>query len=304
MNRSPLSEVDAAVVEEKLHQLCACAEDWETHCVQFISPVVEVALKEEGHDGMTNPDVYDVDVEDLMDDNLDDDEDSDDEPASDVENGAGKTEAGVKHKSTESQAPRMQLAESQVSAMEALTSLSIDLPSSYDAALLAHLEFSKMAAVERSLREGQANDTLDQLRTHLITKYAYRKGKEKVSGQKANMQANRNIRCQTELINKAAQEYRRARGAILKLGLPDKDSSYRELHAGDLSLFAMQSDDMHLGDSRRSPSWLWEDVSFAAELGESAWKDYMEEAVWVHWFHSSARCSRWCEELALLEEEM
>ena len=75
-----------------------------------------------------------------------------------------------------------------------------------------------------------------------------------------------------------------------------------------------------LGDSRRLHLWLWDDVSFINNIVDAKIKGYMEEggfqlflqgacanviaAVRVHWFHSSARCARWTEELALLEEEM
>ncbi|PCH36136.1 hypothetical protein WOLCODRAFT_81581, partial [Wolfiporia cocos MD-104 SS10] len=274
INSKLVSGQDADIVQDRKRQLWARLEEWEALHTRFITVVVESALETRA------------------------------EPTSEAEGEGERTDVGLKRRSTESQSAETWVHQDQAAAVAELQSFSINLPSSYNSSLSTHPDFAKICSVERSLCEGQANDALYQVRTHLITKYAHRKRKEKVTGQKANAQANKNIRKQTELICRAAREYRRARDALLRLGMPKDDPTYRELREADLALFAMQADEMQLGDSRHSASWLWEDASFVKNVSDAALKSYMEEGVRVHWFRSRARCACLTEEVELLEEEM
>ena len=153
----------------------------------------------------------------------------------------------------------------------------IHLPSDYPVGITTHSAMSQAAEVERRLRQGQANDALDDLRAHLITSYAVKQEKRAGSGQIHNTRANIKIKNHQQTVDAAASRYRLAREKLMSLGLSKEDRTYRELKASDIVPFTVYTVDQQLGDSKRQPSWLWSDFRFVEGQRDEI-RQYCEES--------------------------
>ncbi|OBZ69424.1 hypothetical protein A0H81_10689 [Grifola frondosa] len=197
----------------------------------------------------------------------------------------------------------------------------IDLPSSYDPRVQRHASMVSVVEVEKTLRQVQAKAALDEVRTHIITNEAFKIQKHNVSGQKATTRATNQIRKKQQAINEAASKYRRARRTLITLGMKREDRTYRELKPEDVRKFTLYSAQQQLGQSKETPSWIWESFSFVEEQQDEKYRDFFDDgtglwllpsdrlfdmflSVGVHWFRSSALKQRWDEQVRLLEEEM
>ncbi|PCH36711.1 hypothetical protein WOLCODRAFT_157410, partial [Wolfiporia cocos MD-104 SS10] len=156
-----VSGQDADIVQARKRQLWARLEEWEALHTRFIAVVVESALETRAEPSGIN-EIVEWDVKLEVDTQGDEDEDSDEEQASEAEGEGEHTDVGLKRKSTESQGTETRVHQDQAAAVAELQSFSISLPSSYNSLLSTHPDFAKICSVERSLREGQANDALDQ----------------------------------------------------------------------------------------------------------------------------------------------
>lgn len=130
-------------------------------------------------------------------------------------------------------------------------------PSSFNQAVRSSLQLNKLAAVEYSLREGQAYDALENVRLAIkIFNFNLDFKKTYVHGQGPNTRAQEYLRTLTNDKKTAADTYRRSRAALIKLGLSETDSSLRELL--DSELWSKDtSRPARLGDSRKEDPWFW-----------------------------------------------
>ena len=131
--------------------------------------------------------------------------------------------------------------------------------------------------VEKKLREGQANDALEDLRSQLITSYALQQEKKKVTGQKRTTRQLAAIGRKKRAIEVAAERYRRARGALICLGMSEDDKTFKELKKEDVKAFVVYTADQQLGDSKKESSWIWEDLSFVKNANNEALSEYYED---------------------------
>ncbi len=124
--------------------------------------------------------------------------------------------------------------------------------------------------IERRLREIEAQDSLDDLRTQLITSYGLQAKKKDVRGQRRTTRAYGAIQRKWKSIQAAAAAYRRTRTALLALGMSESDPRFRILKKEDVKAFTVFSADQQLGDSKKcvKPSWIWEDLSFVDAQGD------------------------------------
>lgn len=155
----------------------------------------------------------------------------------------------------------------------------IDLPSSVHRIIRKHPAMKAAVDMEMGLREHQAHDALDDLRTQLITSAGMRQKKQEVSGQNRTTRAAGAIIRKNKAVQAAAASYRRARGALLALGMSTKDEEFRELRKEDVKAFTVLAEEQLLGDSKKSPSWIWENLEFIDARGEGAVKEYFEEGM-------------------------
>ena len=114
-----------------------------------------------------------------------------------------------------------------------------------------------LADVELALRKGQAYDALNKLRTSIrIWNYNFEFKKNEVRGQKQNTRAQRFLKTLHEDIKSAAATYRRARAALVHLGIPEDDIVFRPLLDSELYL-KNTTKPAKLGDNRKEDPWFW-----------------------------------------------
>ncbi|OCH85647.1 hypothetical protein OBBRIDRAFT_807358 [Obba rivulosa] len=178
---------------------------------------------------------------------------------------------------------------------EGVNGLWIELPLSYSARIIRCESMKEAVDIERRLREGQANDALAEfsLKEHQ---------RKETTGIEAMMRSQRQIQKQSEAIDRAADMYTRAHTALLTLTEKTDECRYRALEAGDIVAFMMRG--QVIGESRKASSWIWEDCSWLDNTEEGAVKNFVKNAIRVHWFRRAALKTRWDEQKLLIEEEM
>ncbi|KDQ07224.1 hypothetical protein BOTBODRAFT_180892 [Botryobasidium botryosum FD-172 SS1] len=99
-----------------------------------------------------------------------------------------------------------------------------------------------------------------------------------------------------------AEAYRRARRALLSLGMDPADDTFQALKDADYAAKNMGDrwENVSLGEGKRVMSWIWT-VGRDAGVTETSWSD---EADRVLWFRACARRDRWKEEVETLEAEI
>jgi hypothetical protein len=133
----------------------------------------------------------------------------------------------------------------------------LQLPSAFTPEMCRSLGLGDLGTVEYSLREGQAYDALSSLR-QVIQEYNYNllDKKHSVHGVAAGIRAGTFLRVLTSDKRSSANKYRRARNALIALGLPQTDARWRELH--DDELWGKNvSTTRTMGDSQKRDPWFW-----------------------------------------------
>ncbi|KAJ7238319.1 hypothetical protein B0H12DRAFT_995256, partial [Mycena haematopus] len=178
---------------------------------------------------------------------------------------------------------------------------SMFLPSCFPAQTRSELSMEALAQVEYELRQGQAFDALDEARTAIRT-YSFNLGLKKASihGVGATTKAQNFLKTLSNDIQVAADTYRRARTALVMLGMAENDPVLKPLDRKDLTIKGMMR--ANIGDSKKADSWIW-------TTGRGVDLDPEEEAEWeaelerVKWFRDRALRDRAVEEVELLDEE-
>jgi hypothetical protein len=119
------------------------------------------------------------------------------------------------------------------------------------------LGLTGLAELEYELRLGQAHDALDDVRTKIkIFNANLDYKKRNIFGQRANTRAQQYLKTLSVDKVNAADKYRRARRALLHLGLPENDQSLRPLQ--DHELWGKDTGHLaQLGDTKREEPWFW-----------------------------------------------
>jgi hypothetical protein len=137
----------------------------------------------------------------------------------------------------------------------------LQLPSAFNAALRQTLGLTELATIEYELREGQAHDALKSLR-QIIQEFNHNllDKKNNVHGITATLRSESFLRVFTSDKQIAAATYRRARNAMISLGLSSTDSLWRELRDDQLwgkNVSTVRS----MGDSKIRDPWFWQVVA-------------------------------------------
>ena len=135
---------------------------------------------------------------------------------------------------------------------------------------------TELAKCEYDLRLGQAHDALEEVQTKIkIFNANLDFKKQNVYGQKPNTRAQQYLRTLSDDKISAADKYRRARAALLQLGLSGCDSSLRALH--DDELWGKDtSRPARLGDSKKEEPWFWT-VGLPSGLSETERSEWSVE---------------------------
>ncbi|KAG8818805.1 hypothetical protein FRC19_010305 [Serendipita sp. 401] len=158
----------------------------------------------------------------------------------------------------------------------------------------------QLAQIEQRLREGQANDALEAIRTFLAHRVAlFRTKRLDMSGQKSNTRADAVVRRVGEQIQHAAAQYRRAYRAMLSLGMSPANSIYQDLQDSHLTPGSV-FDVPHIPGQGRELSWIWQNTDVIRNMDDN-WLDEVER---VQFLDAKVHCDRWAEEVELLKTEL
>jgi hypothetical protein len=134
---------------------------------------------------------------------------------------------------------------------------SLKLPSSFTSAQRATLGLDDLAAIEYDLREGQAYDALHEVREAIKTfNYNLAFKKTNIHGQRANTRAQSFLRSLAGDKVSAADKYRRARTALLSLGLREDDKVFQPLYDNQLWMKNV-NEPRKLGEKAVVDPWIW-----------------------------------------------
>ncbi|KAJ7884172.1 hypothetical protein B0H14DRAFT_2339297 [Mycena olivaceomarginata] len=155
---------------------------------------------------------------------------------------------------------------------------------------------------EYELRKGQAVQALNDLWSRLISRTREYKHRGKVSGVRAKTRSGTRVANIQAEVDRAANEYRAARAALVALGprLQRKDHAHlRVLNAADAAAEEAEVAQQKAEDGMEM-SWIWK---VDGATGED--KDLVDnEALRIEWARVRAKAMRYAEETDLLEEEM
>jgi hypothetical protein len=137
----------------------------------------------------------------------------------------------------------------------------LQLPSDFTPELRQSLGLTQLAVIEYELREGQAHDALKSLR-QVIQEFNHNllDKKGNVHGIAATLRSESFLRVLTSDKRIAATTYRRARNAMINLGLSKTDLQWRELCDDQLwgkNVSVVRS----MGDSKTRDPWFWQIVA-------------------------------------------
>lgn len=131
------------------------------------------------------------------------------------------------------------------------------LPSEFPQHMRSALGLEELTKAEYALREGEAHDSLADVRLAIKTfnfNVAFKIAQ--IQGQSANTRAQNFLRTLANDRIVAADAYRRARAALVNLGLPEADKTLKPLVNDEL--WAKNTRDMpKMGESKMVDPWIW-----------------------------------------------
>ncbi|KAH9912946.1 uncharacterized protein B0H18DRAFT_889089, partial [Fomitopsis serialis] len=180
----------------------------------------------------------------------------------------------------------------------------LGLPSNFSRNALAANGLQRLAAHELTLRRGQANDALQQLRI-LIGKKSFefrttiRHGR--IDGNKKRTRSFTKLGNLDRAVQLQAAIYRRARAAMQVLGLSEEEQAkYQQLTADDLKTVTAVAEPNKRGQRHKSSSWIW-NVNVGGDMRSN---DELGIIHRVQWFHARSKVDRLEEEAAILRREL
>lgn len=194
------------------------------------------------------------------------------------------------------------------------------LPSGVRRGLRKAAWFDALSTFERELRKGQADDALSNLRLALKYKDSLLKGRRRVAyGNKNSTRAAVLLRRVEDLVQHRANTYRRARDAMIALGLSTNDTSFPVLDPTDVVLKVVYGG-KELGSGVYTGSWIWTDGprGILSDAEEDEWEEegtsipFLEMNILnscyvgnkVEWFRAKIDLQQWREESEILDEEL
>ncbi|KAJ7592036.1 hypothetical protein C8J56DRAFT_781105 [Mycena floridula] len=167
----------------------------------------------------------------------------------------------------------------------------------------------KLQQYEWVLREAQANDALEGVRSQLrMNAFLVKRKIDYASGVRENNRSNSTIQNTSSKMRAHADRYRVARKALWNLRdfIDDKPASFfehfRELHDEDCK--PLPIDRLQVGEGRaiRVITWIW--TALGTNIRETGDKRVLLDEMRIQWLKYRARAMRWEEEVELLQEEM
>lgn len=146
------------------------------------------------------------------------------------------------------------------------------LPSEYSPNIRVELKLEALAQVEFTLREVDAHNALQELRSAIRTlNVNYAVKKDAIHGTGANTRAQNFLKTLANDVKIAGSSYRIGRAAMVKLGLSEDDPVLRPLLKADMR--GKDGKAQAAGQAKESDSWIW-------RAGRPANLSPVEEAEW------------------------
>lgn len=162
-------------------------------------------------------------------------------------------------------------------AWHALNAVLIELPSSHHPLIRDHPGMRAAVLIEKAIRGANAEARLEELRTYLIMSASLTTEVKMVHGQYQGTRARNILKNRWKTIQRTAGAYRRARRALVNLGLSEGDHTFKPLRKEDVKAFVVLSTDEQLGDSKRKVSWIWENLDFISAQKGAHVKEFLIE---------------------------
>ncbi|KAI0084023.1 hypothetical protein BDY19DRAFT_899301 [Irpex rosettiformis] len=189
--------------------------------------------------------------------------------------------------------------------LDELRTSDILLPSSFPPCVLACNALADAIELELAMRKKDADDALDQVRAHLAASYSLSRHQAKSTTQQQKLRNRGPAQRLRSAMLDAASVYRRARVAMIALGMARGDPVYKPLETDDLKSFVVREQERQYGDSKNvRQSWIWGNLSFVDNDYDEGVKKHIVENLRVHWCRTKANTERWAEEKELVQEEM
>lgn len=160
--------------------------------------------------------------------------------------------------------------------LQHLADLRVVMPSSYVTEIRRAPAMATVVDMEWRLREGEANEALEDIRFHLATKYTWKEIHEQQPTHDHRTRAHAHNHTKDAAINVAKTRYRGLRKTLLRLGMDPDDSTYRDLRDKDIVPFPVVDDQERLKKDGKRPSWLWENFSFITDIDNVDIKLYLQ----------------------------
>lgn len=149
--------------------------------------------------------------------------------------------------------------------------LPLALPSAMGLEKCAELGYTRFAQVEKSLRLGQLNDALQNIRLGLSKKaVVFRQGLRNVKSKVRKTRSWNQISQVDSNVRHYARVYTRARLAIVQLGATDEElDRYQILESADLNVSTARVDPSARGNRDKGLAWFWTmDVASDSDAAE------------------------------------
>jgi hypothetical protein len=158
----------------------------------------------------------------------------------------------------------------------------IYLPSSYPDDVRRHPAMAEAVAMEDAIRRSDANEALDKLRAHLATTYGLYRHLKKATTQHLKQRSHAPAVRLKAALHSTANVYRRARVALVFLGMAEDDKTYCPLKNSHLRAFVVNETDRWWGDSKNTKqSWIWGDLSFLGKDMSDGMKNQIMESKYL-----------------------
>ncbi|KAI1789500.1 hypothetical protein LXA43DRAFT_892819 [Ganoderma leucocontextum] len=182
----------------------------------------------------------------------------------------------------------------------------LPLPSSYHHVVLEQSSMRQVCALEYDFRRATADEALGDVRAAIISREVIKIKRQDSQSKKVTERYDRRISTANNDVGNHVDHYRRHWIALEVLGkvLDRSDPQLRRLNDADAVNIDISTAQNLLGQSKQAVSWIWGDFSFVESVEDSRYQEFYDDVRRVHWFRSSAVCTRWKEEVRLLEEEM
>ena len=164
--------------------------------------------------------------------------------------------------------------------LELLEDVEVLLPSRYHSKVRWHPGLKEAVAIERRLREGQANDALDSFRAIVTGRVSLLELRKQGAGQKHGKAIRKKDAEERMLGQDARAEYHRLRNILRALGMSEDDATYRVITDEDASPYILTIEQRKPGARRTTPSWLWADFTFVDEQPDGPSKEFMRKSKW------------------------